>query len=110
MTQETTLSAVEFVPGGYGPELRCPHCGYNSLHQGQVTVFDRNEDAKTTAVTTVADGVATTRLLPSDQTGNPSMRRHGLAIAFYCESCGNNFELTIAQHKGTTPVAWRFRP
>ena len=109
MSQETTLPTVEFAPGGYGPEIRCRRCGYTGLHQGQVTVFDRNEDAEVTAVTTVAGGLAATYLLPSGQAGNPSSRRHGLAIAFACEVCGDDLELTIAQHKGATWFAWRAR-
>ena len=81
MRQETTLPDVEFAPGGYGPELLCPSCGYPCLHQGRVTVFDRNEDAEMTAVTTVAGCFAATSLLPSGQIDNPSSRRQGLAVA-----------------------------
>jgi hypothetical protein len=36
---------------GIGPELKCPRCCSNYLHQGRVTVFDRREDALLTAVT-----------------------------------------------------------
>jgi hypothetical protein len=60
-------------------------------------------------VTTVAGGLAATHLQPSNQVANPSGRRHGLAIAFDCEGCGDEIELTIAQHKGLTAFAWRFK-
>jgi hypothetical protein len=63
MTETTTLPAVEF--GDHGLELRCPRCGGTDLRHGQVTVFDRNEGAEMTVVTTVANGFAETRLLPS---------------------------------------------
>jgi hypothetical protein len=75
-----------------------------------VTAFDRNEDAEMTVVTTIVNGFAETRLLPSGQVGNPSGRRHGLAIAFACEGCGDDLELTVAQHKGKTLFAWRSAP
>ena len=59
-----------------------------------------------TVVTTVDRGLASTHLLPNP-IANPSIRRHGMAIAFSCEHCGDGFELTIAQHKGSTEFAWR---
>ena len=102
--------AIEFTPdAGGGPELKCPRCGSHYLRQGRVTVFDRKEDGELTTVTTVAGGLAATHLLPSDQVANPSGRRHGLAIAFDCEGCGDGIELTIAQHKGNTVFTWRFK-
>jgi hypothetical protein len=110
MTETTTLPTVELAPGcGIGQELRCPRCGYTDLHHGRVTIFDRNEDAEMTVVTTVAGGLAEAHLLPSDTAGNPSFRRDGLAIAFACEGCGDDLELTIAQNGGSSTVAWRFR-
>jgi hypothetical protein len=102
--------AVEFAEdSGIGPTLLCPRCGGHEMHQGRVTVFDRGDDGEQTAVTTVADGLTATHLLPSNQVANPSGRRHGLALAFDCESCGGDIELTIAQHKGLTAFAWRFK-
>lgn len=46
---------------------------------------------------------------------NPSSRRDGLVISFTCEQCsrddpGDVIELTIAQHKGSTEIGWRFSP
>jgi hypothetical protein len=93
---------------GIGPALLCPRCGSEYLHHGRVTVFDRGEDDEATVVTTVKGGLTATHLLPSCRCGNPSGRRDGVAIAFYCEQCGDAIELTIAQHKGCTYLAWRF--
>ena len=45
--------------------------------------------------------------IDSKRSGNPSLRRHGLAICFECEFCGRTIELTIAQHKGQSLLAWR---
>jgi hypothetical protein len=103
----TDIYTVKFGPDcGGRPELVCPQCGYLNLHQGRVTVFDRSEDARMTVVNTVDGGRTSTHLLPNPIT-NPSSRRHGLAIAFSCEHCGDGLELTIAQHKGSTEFAWR---
>jgi hypothetical protein len=51
----------------------------------------------------------------SEGSGNPSSRRQGLAIRFFCEGCGGAdsddiIELTVAQHKGSTELAWRYSP
>ena len=78
------------------------------LHHSKITVYDRTEDQKVTTVTVVHDGVSATHLSPSDEVANPSPRRHGVAIAFACETCGEGIELTISQHKGNSNLAWRF--
>jgi hypothetical protein len=73
-------------------------------------VYDREEDAKVSQVTRI-DGVSFAgSMLTNESADNPSPRRHGIAIAFYCEGCGDNIELTLSQHKGETLVDWRFTP
>lgn len=93
-----------------GFQLACPRCGGGYLHHDKVVVYDRcnGEDGKTTAVSTVWNGLTATHLLPSSESGNPSGRRDGIAIALSCENCGPDIELTIVQHKGCTELAWRF--
>ena len=106
-----TSHKIEFTPdSGIGPELKCPRCQSNYMHHGRVTVFDRGEDADLTAITAVQDGLSATHIFSSKEVSNPSGRRHGIAIAFDCEQCGDDIELTIAQHKGNTVFAWRFDP
>jgi hypothetical protein len=84
--------------------LLCPGCGEHDLHHDQVTVFEREtEDAPSRA--TEIDGTRV-RVL-SDGRGNPSSRRGGIAIRFWCEHCSAVPELTLAQHKGTTLMEWR---
>jgi hypothetical protein len=95
---------------GADSALVCPRCRETDLHHGRVTVFDRPEDGEITAVTTVHDGAFSNNRLQSDLVDNPSDRRRGSAIAFQCEHCGGGLELTIAQHKGTTFLSWRFDP
>ena len=51
--------------------------------------------------------MALTSEIDNKGSGNPSWRRHGLAICFECEFCGRTSELTIAQHKGQSLLAWR---
>ena len=88
--------------------LNCPICHGDNLHQGRVTVYERNEDAEQVLRTIVADrGHLSRDFVANSSSGNPSARRHGLAIQFECEGCGDIGELTIEQHKGSTYLAWR---
>lgn len=87
--------------------LTCPHCGNNYLHHGEVTVFFRNEDEPLVVVTRIEGGSASVDVVPTPASGNPSSRRDGLTVNFWCEGCGRSSELTIAQHKGISLLAWR---
>lgn len=91
----------------YDHILECPRCGEGYLHHGDVTVYSRNEDDDTLMVATAevgGDVIATQ--LKSKGSDNPSVRRHGLRIAFSCEHCGEIQDLCIAQHKGATFMHW----
>jgi len=72
-----------------------------------VTDYHRSEDDAIVLVTKVDGGVANTKLALSEGSGNPSSRRDGLAIKFWCEGCPAVLELTVEQHKGQTFLAWR---
>jgi len=95
---------------GIGPALLCPHCYGDNLHHGRVTVFNRGQDDAVTTMTVVDHDLTATGPIPSAECDNPSSRRDGLAIAFCCEECGGGIALSIAQHKGSTFLAWRFTP
>lgn len=82
--------------------LKCPCCRDVFLHHHTVEVFDRREDAARGQHVTVLGGRVG---VDDDLTGNPSPRRSGLRIEFFCESCGAEPVLTVAQHKGSTRVA-----
>lgn len=84
---------------GYGAELLCPSCGNNYLHHDRVEVFERSEDETQGLHVSVSEGKAT---LDNALSGNPSARRHGLSIHFWCEGCSTRSVLNIAQHKGNT--------
>jgi len=90
--------------------LCCPWCGEDGeyLHHQCITVYERGEDAERVTVTRVSpDKPPRIEIIPSRESDNPSARRNGLAIAFWCESCQGVSELTIAQHKGFTHLDWR---
>mgnify|MGYP006289034227 CR=1 FL=1 len=85
--------------------LVCPDCGDNYLHHQSITVYNRYEDAKETRVThlgTNMDGFTsgdpdsmTSATVNSDDCDNPSSRRHGLQIRFWCETCGSKPTLNL---------------
>lgn len=100
--------SVEFASfDGYPLHLQCPLCGDEYLHHTHVTIYHRGEDDPQTLRTVVSGGHITSSPHPSWTVRNPSSRRDGLAIAFWCENCGKTNELTFAQHKGCTHVEWR---
>lgn len=76
--------------------LLCPNCGNGCTHHTTVDVYSCAEDAPASR-TRVGDD----EMVPI---GNPSKRRSGLNIGFYCETCPQRFWLCIAQHKGSTYV------
>ena len=98
--------------------LVCPECGNNYLHHNALTVYNRAEDAPATRVThlgTAMDGFSpnatddtlTSATVKSDACDNPSSRRHGLQIRFYCETCAAEPTLNLYQHKGFTGLEWK---
>lgn len=90
----------DYVPGvGMGAQLQCPSCGSSYLTHQRVEVFERKEDNnRGLHVTVIGELVQTDTLME----GNPSRRRHGIAIHFVCEGGSAQPVLTIAQHKGYT--------
>lgn len=94
-------------------QLRCPRCNDNYLHHVTTQVFTREEDADYVDVTTVGPSDCTQVRFRNDETANPSNRRHGILIHFYCEVCSeedrtDDLVLAIAQHKGETYMGWKF--
>ena len=92
-------------------ELECPICHQETgLHHDRVEVFERKEDALRGLHVDVTSHETLSRLDPPAVTtdenmeGNPSSRRNGVAIYFWCEHCSKESKLTIAQSKGTTIV------
>jgi hypothetical protein len=90
--------------------LCCPKCRGENLHQGTVEVFNRpQEDALSLAVL-VRPGYGPKT---GDPNRNPSDRRQGLSVGFWCETCEaesgpdhETLKLQIWQHKGITFIRW----
>ena len=82
--------------------LKCPGCGGRSgLHHYRVEVFDREDDDRFGLHVSIQDGKMSQ---DQDMTDNPSLRRGGLSVFFWCENCEDLSVLHIAQHKGQTEV------
>jgi len=89
--------------------LDCPSCGENYLHLEGVRVFGRKEDEETTQVTLVkTEGQypPKTAAKESASVDNPSDRRDGTQMIFFCEVCSIKYVLNFAQHKGYTYCYW----
>ncbi len=84
--------------------LRCSDCNGGNTHHDQVRVYNRGEDS-VEGMRAIVDWDAVT--VDGNLAGNPSGRRHGVAIVFSCEQCQALSELTISQHKGETMLAVR---
>jgi hypothetical protein len=93
------IPSFENYEDGFGAELKCPSCGCNYLHHDQVEVFECGEDEKLGVHVVIADGQA---IFNTSLDGNPSARRHGLRIRFWCEGCKAVPVMSISQHKGNT--------
>jgi hypothetical protein len=72
-----------------------------------VTSYDQAEDAELVTKTVTVEGVTSVSVVPSEGSGNPSSRRDGIAVRFWCEACKAKPELLIEQSKGNTYVRWR---
>ena len=92
-------SQPRFRQDGYDSVLLCSACGGEYLHHSKVEVFERAEDEQTGLHVTAGVGPPT---VDRDMARNPSSRRHGLLINFWCEYCSAITILSIAQHKGIT--------
>jgi hypothetical protein len=91
--------------------LHCPVCDSTYIHQKTVGIYNCDEDSITGLHLEVSDKNFT---MDTDMKGNPSPRRQGLSIAFYCEQCDAQSPddimpqhiLNIFQHKGETYIGW----
>jgi hypothetical protein len=107
--------------------LICPRCdaeeGTGNLHHVGFDIYEREEDAEVVTkieVSSIYDRedpvdpnfglgqVLKVSQIKSDDADNPSLRRRGVVIHFYCEQCGENIALTFAQHKGDTIMKWQY--
>jgi hypothetical protein len=85
-------------PGDHELTLMCPACGCDHLHQSSAEVFFREQDAETGQAHLIAEQ----GILAIPMECNPSARRDGIRINFFCEECDYKPSLEIVQHKGYT--------
>ena len=87
--------------------IKCPCCGGHNLHHEGIRVFDRSEDDEKVVVTAIENCAVSVKTVASKDAKNPSSRRHGVRISFWCEMCETiPYDLTISQHKGSTFLGW----
>jgi hypothetical protein len=105
----------EIDPNTFGePALTCPQCGDGWLHQCGVDVFVRHGEDSPEGQhidANYGEGVEISKAVSSSD-GNPSRRRDGIKIQFWCEHCSPanqepHHELVIEQHKGNEFIYWQ---
>jgi len=89
--------------------LLCPDCGSTLLHHVKIDTYDRVTEDSPRQIHTefYCGGTPRPHSLPAHNPGNPSTRRGGLVIQFYCEECSGAKKLAFAQHKGETYTSWK---
>lgn len=91
--------------GGFEYYFGCPNCGGENLHQRDKGIYHREEDSKT-GLRVLVSSEPRTFINDDCMDCNPSPRRNGLRIDFWCENCDMISELQIIQHKGTEFVSF----
>lgn len=85
--------------------LVCPCCSGGHLHHDKVHAYSRlEEDSPRGVHATLTEGGALHTDL--DMRHNPSRRRDGMRIEFWCEDCDARPWLDLYQHKGETLLCW----
>lgn len=119
MNIEDKLDYREFGSPDYSV-MKCARCESNNLHQFKVEVFARQEDQEKYTSYTVYnaephwDSSSQDRnclglIVDQDKAhaSNPSDRRQGVNIHFWCELCSHITKLSISQHKGCEYLEYR---
>jgi len=91
----------------YEKTFKCPSCDGDNLHQDAVDIYFRKYEDSAEGMFIRCEDTATLRSISPE--GNPSNRRDGLVISFWCEGCDDKPQLAILQHKGTTFFQWRLK-
>lgn len=88
--------------------LACPKCGEGYLHQDTVGVYHKRRNAEQeeqSVIVSNREGVCVTDV-PRAWSLNPSGRRDGIRIGFWCEHECAVPDLLIYQTKGNTYIRW----
>lgn len=87
----------------FGEWLICPVCGQDYLHHEAIEWWSRDQEDGSSRVEVLG---AVRYGLHSDASANPSRRRDGLRIRFWCENECAVPPLDLVQHKGRTSLCW----
>lgn len=86
--------------------LCCPSCHERYIHHTYIKIYQREHEDAPSQLQQI-NPLDKPKLLgqkPYFSDRNPSLRRDGIRVGFWCETCDDHFELKIAQHKGLTLV------
>ena len=114
MSVDNGFGGIKLAVGDiFRSSLICPICEGDNLHQQAVGVYhnpfdSRREDSRGVLVTPDGECVVHTELHAGVL--NPSDRRDGIRISFWCEHSCKTPDLLIIQHKGTTYLGWEKEP
>lgn len=89
---------------GPDPVLQCPVCGFPSLNQYRVELFERSNPEQTGIHITVE---STHVCVDDSMHDNPSFSNKGLLVHLWCDNCHAQVALALAHHKGQTLVTWQ---
>lgn len=96
------------IPIDQDNRLLCAGCGGDYLHLQSIETFNRaGEDSTGGLHVTIAHLNLTA---DGDLEGNPSSRRGGVLLFFWCEYCHAISVMAIAQHKGQEFAGWFKHP
>ncbi len=84
--------------------LTYPNCGGDCVHHKHVEVYNRSSEDSETGLSVFVEGE--TLVADKRMHTNPSDRRDGVRIGFYCETCPAELSLKIVQDRGTTFMSW----
>lgn len=92
--------------------IKCPRCHEEYLHHSKVSVFTRIRGEDDPLIQKVSVGDTDVAVEIGDfAKDNPSGRRNGIAIHFWCEYCSEwgkgDMVLHIYQAKGNTYMEWK---
>ena len=96
--------AITIRRGEFTDNIACPNCENDYLHHSKVHVYSRTSEDNPGIHAVTGEGAVHT--VDTDMRKNPSRRRDGIRIEFWCEICDGKPVLEIAQHKGTTYIHW----
>ena len=89
-------------------ELACPYCGDDGyLHHDLVQVYSREREDSDSGIHATVSSKHLSAYADKDMRKNPSSRRDGITISFWCETCDSTYLLTISQDRGKTYLGWQ---